>query len=357
MWAAGTLILIIATAGCATKRVSIDPVYFPPPPAEARVVHLKSFNSLRDVVPSPVRFVDIFRGRPASPYVATPAGIAYRGGHLYICDTGLNAVHDWDLTTGKAKRIGLTGDVMLAKPVAVAVSAPQEENSGRSSTTSYVADTGRGEVVAFDDNGTSIGRFRAPNRQAYKPVAVAVSGAELLVADIASHMIDVFSTTSGELLSSIGGIGSGPGKFYFPMGVVATTDGRLFVSDMMNSRAQIFDSRHSFQRSMGQPGDRYGDMGKPKQLDVGTDGTIFIADSEFAHIHLFNGEGQLLMLVGGPEDRPGGTPMPVGVAVARTLPDRLSTLVPADFEVSYYLFTTSSVGSKRISLFAVGASR
>ena len=57
------------------------------------------------------------------------------------------------------------------------------------------------------------------------------------------------------------------------------------------------------------------------------------------------------------EDEIGGTPMPVGVAVAPTLPDALTSLVPEHFDAEYYLFVTNSVGSKRIALFAVGAAR
>jgi len=49
--------------------------------------------------------------------------------------------------------------------------------------------------------------------------------------------------------------------------------------------------------------------------------------------------------------------MPFGVAIADALPDRLTKLVPDDFDAKYYLFTTNSLGSKRISLFAVGADR
>jgi DNA-binding beta-propeller fold protein YncE len=356
------MLIPLATAtGCATNRVTVDPVYFPPPPGEARVVHLKSFNSLRDLVPSHVRWVDVFRGRPVSPYVTTPAGIAYQEGHLYICDTGLNAVHDWDLTTGRARRIGLSGDVMLAKPVAVAVSganvAPHLVGGEASRPTVFVADTGRGEIIAFDADGSAVGPLRPPGGEAYKPVALVAHASNLYVADIVSHRIDVFSISSGEHIGSIGEIGSEPGQFYFPMGLTANSGGHLFVSDMMNARVQVFDAQSRFKLSMGQPGDRYGDMGRPKHVAVGPDGTIFIADSEFAHVHLFNSEGQLLLLVGGPEDKPGGTPMPVGVAVASMLPERLSLLVPADFEAAYYLFTTNAIGSKRISLFAVGSGR
>ena len=36
------------------------------------------------------------------------------------------------------------------------------------------------------------------------------------------------------------------------------------------------------------------------------------------------------------------------------LPDELTSLVPRGFAVSYYLFVTNSLGTRRISLFAIG---
>ena len=338
----------VSAAGCAATAVTADPVYFPSPPAQAHVVHLKSFNALGDLIPRRGRLRDIFRGRPVSPHVGTPSGIAYRDGALYVCDTHQNVVHAWDLTSGEARRIGGGGDVVLAKPVDVAVDA---------AGVCYVADTERAEVVAYDARGGPVGRYAPPGTERFKPTAVAVHGSTLYVADIAAHRIEVFSRADGGHLATVGEVGSGSGHFYFPTGVATDGAGNLFVSDMMNGRVQVFDHTYRFLSSMGQPGSRYGDMAKPRHLAVGPDGVVFIADVGFAHVHLFNMQGQLLMLLGGPEDQPGGTPMPVGVAVAVTLPEHLTRLVPADFDAHYYLFVTNSIGRKRISLFAIGTGR
>jgi DNA-binding beta-propeller fold protein YncE len=338
--------LFALTGGCATSTPRAEVVYFPAPPSPPRVVHLKSFNSLHALVPVRAGFVDLVRGGLVSPRVASPMGIAYRAGHLYICDAEANALSDWDLQTGRARRRGTSGDVTLVSPVAVAV-----DPAG----TAYVADTGRGEVVAFASSGGEPRRLKPPDRPAYKPVAVAVHGSTLYVADIASHRIDTFSTGDGKHLAALGKVGTGPGELYYPMGVAISAEGHLFVSDMMNARVQIFDAQHNPLSSFGQHGTRYGDLGKPKQLAVGPDGTIIIADAEFARVHLFNRQGQLLMLIGGPGYKAGGTPMPLGVAVAPELPETVASLVPDDFHADYFFFVTNTVGPNRISLFAVGS--
>ena len=340
--------LLALVVGCATPGPQAEPVYFPARPGNPRVVHLKSFNSLSDLVPSRRSFMDWIRGGPVSPHVGIPAGIAFRAGHLYICDIEINVLHDWDLTSGQAERLGHSGELALAKPVAVAV-----DEVG----TIYVADTGRGEVVAFDSTGRSTHRIRPPDRESYRPVAVAVHGSRLYVADIAGHTIDVFSTEEGRFLEAWGGPGNKPGELYYPMGVATNGSGHVLVSDMMNARIQVFDAKHNPLLSFGQPGDRYGDLGKPKHLAVGPDGTILIADAEFARVHLFNARGQLLLLVGSVDDEPGGTPMPLGVAVARSLPDAVASFVPEDFRADYFFFVSNVVGRKRLSLYAVGSAR
>ncbi len=342
------LVVVTFVGGCAAPRGTIDPVYFPPPPSAPRAVHLLSFNSLDALVPLRPSFAQMIRGAPVAPYVDRPAGLAYRDGHLYICDTGLGVVHDWNLATGEATRIGRRSATILAEPVAVAVG---------SDATVYVADTERHEVVAFDPGGRSIGRFAPPGDEPYRPTAVAIDGSKLYVTDIARHRIHVFDCKHGGYVTSMGRVGSALGQVYFPMGVAACPDGGLYVSDMMNARVQHFDAEHRGTRTMGQPGNRYGDMGKPRHLAVGPDEVIFVADAEFAHVHLFDREGRLLMLLGGPDDRPGGTPMPVGVAVAETLPANITAVVPGGFEAAYFLFVANSTGSRRIGLFAIGVAQ
>ncbi len=68
-----------------------------------------------------------------------------------------------------------------------------------------------------------------------------------------------------------------------------------------------------------------------------------------------NGKRTRLVSGGGREDQPGSTPMPVGVAITSKLPDRLGSLVPANFQPAYFLFVTNTIGTKRISLFALGS--
>lgn len=353
----------LTLTGCASKRVEPQWVYFPPPPATPHVVHLASFNSLNDLVPPRVTWIDLFRGGSASPYVEKPAGVDYQDGHLYICDTGLNVVHDWDFTTGESRRIGHRGEAILQKPVDVAVNAEGMI---------FVADTQRQEVVVFNGDGGLVGKLRPADRDEFRPTAVvsvaSKSGADdLVAADAAAHDLVLFAGEDSGFFNE-GGVWlfeTAPNNLrpYYPAGLAVVNDlvdqrrSAMFVSDMFNSRVIRMADGKEEMRTFGQPGDRYGDLGHPKHLDVGPDGVIFVADAAFRCVHLFNQEGQLLMLLGGPEDKPGGTLMPLGVAVAESLPENLHLLIPCDFDAHYFVFVTNTIGAKRLSLYAVGLPR
>ncbi len=336
-------ILLLGLSGCLGPRPAPLWVYFPPPPDPPRVVHLVSFNSLHELVPPRGSWVSLFRGAAADPLAGTPMGLAWHDMTLYICDTNANYVHVWNLATGASRLIGADGE--LKKPVAVAV----DEHG-----TVFVADTIRGEVVAFEQSGSEIRRFQHPKTTNYRPVSVAVAGGALCVADMANHSVDVYSTETGRLLRSMGGRGSSTGRTYYPSGLSVDAAGQTYVADMMNARVQVFDSSGHFTRTFGTPGNRYGSLGTPKDIAVGPDGVSFVADAQFGCIHLFDPDGRVLMVIGGPRDEPGGTPLPNGMAIATLLPEKLLDLVPDGFKACYYVWVSNTTGQKRLALFAVG---
>ena len=336
-------ILYLGLSGCLGPHPAPQWVYFPPPPDPPRVVHLVSFNSLHEVVPPRESWVSLFRGMAAGPRVGTPMGLAWRGETLYICDTSVNYVHAWNLASGTSRSIGANGE--LKKPVAVAV----DEHG-----TMFVADTVRGEVIAFDPAGGEIKRYQPPHPTEYRPAAVAVSGDTLYVADMTSHAIDAYSIQTGQLIRSIGEHGSSTNRAFYPSGLAVDAAGQVFVSFMMNARVQVFNSDGRLTRTFASPGNRYGSLGTPKDIAVGPDGVSFVADAQCGCIHLFDPEGRVLLVIGGHRDEPGGTPLPNGMAIATLLPEKLLDLVPVGFKVHYYVWVSNTTGQQRLALFAVG---
>lgn len=335
---------VAAGWGCAAPTPRSQLAYFPAPPATPRVVHLLSFDEPGELCPPRGGLASLWGTAAPQPVLGTPAGIAYSDGRLFICDSSGSVVHVWDLERDRQFRIGDRGEAALSTPVAVAV-APDG--------TVIVADTGRGELLAYLPDRTLRYRVKPPGREKYRPVAVAAHGGEFYAADISAHQIDVFSVCDGKYLRSMGTPGNGTGQLYFPMGVSVDDAGRVWVSDMLNGRVQVFEANGQPGLSFGQPGDRYGDFGKPRHLAASPDGIVAIADAEFSRVHLYNASGQLLLLLGRSDDCDGALPLPVGVAFAETLPEFLSGKVPAGYRANGYLLVSNTVGARRLSLFAI----
>jgi DNA-binding beta-propeller fold protein YncE len=78
-------------------------------------------------------------------------------------------------------------------------------------------------------------------------------------------------TADGELITSWGGIGTGPGEFHLPHGIRATADGRILVADRENERIQIFDLDGTYMTS-------WTDIQRPADLAVDRDGLVYVAE-------------------------------------------------------------------------------
>ena len=308
------------------------------------MVHLVTVDNLQDLVRPKANWIDLFRGAVAGPRVGTPTSLAWHGESLYICDTHANNVQVWNLANGTAKRLGTDG--MLKKPVAVAV-----DDSG----TVFVADTVRGEVVAFDASGTEERRFRRDADRTYRPLAVAVRGRRLYVADLANHRIDVYSTATGELRASFGRPGSGPGQFYYPSGLAIGPNGEIHVADMMNGRVQVLTPEGDFLRSIGAGEDNHIPPGKPKSIAVTPDREVLVTYAEFGSVRVFDSLGRLKLRIGQPPGELRGNPLPGGMAIATVLPVTLRALIPKEFSPRYYVWMSNIIAWNTVSLFAVGS--
>ena len=63
---------------------------------------------------------------------------------------------------------------------------------------------------------------------------------QLMVSDTLNHRIQVFDL-SGKFVAKFGTEGSGMGEFTTPVSAAVLSDGKIVVSDLTNSRIQIFE--------------------------------------------------------------------------------------------------------------------
>lgn len=94
--------------------------------------------------------------------------------------------------------------------------------------------------------------------------------------------------------------GSSEGTFNHPWGVAVSDADDIAVSDCMNNRVQLFDSRGKYLKSFGSEMSNHGEFIHPRGLCFDDNRNIFIADSGNHRVQIWNPEGsRLLGMFGG----------------------------------------------------------
>ena len=225
-------------------------------------------------------------------------------GRVYVTDISRQAVFVFDAARGRLdlweKAEGLAS---FAAPVAIALEA-----DGRA----YVTDAELGIVARLAADGTpgrSIGRG-----QLRRPTGLAFDRArgELYVADTYAHDVKVFDR-EGRLARTLGRRGEGAGEFNFPTHL-AFADGRLYVTDTMNSRVQVLEGASGRAVSaFGARGLYVGNLVRPKGVAVDSERNVYVVESYYDHLLVFDREGRFLMSIGGVGANTGRFYLPAGV--------------------------------------------
>jgi DNA-binding beta-propeller fold protein YncE len=175
----------------------------------------------------------------------------------------------------------------------------------------YVADLRNGQIQVFDPDGVFVRRFPEPEDAAGEGTGeesgiafTDVAAANGLVFAADSTRLHVFAT-SGELVRTIGGPGSGVLEFDGITGIDVTDDGRIYVADSGNNRIQTLTTEGQFLWSVGRSrtaGDGDSDAGSvspyefgiPRSVAVMGDGTIAVLDALESSIVLLTRDGQFI---------------------------------------------------------------
>ena len=232
-----------------------------------------------------------------------PFGLALDdAGRVMVTDTGANTVCCLDIARKKWQQWTGVGSTRFVSPVAVA----------RQGGVFFVADSGLGKVVAFDEKGKL--HFEI-TEQLERPSGLAIQQDRLFIADSQLHHV-VICNLRGAFLSAFGRRGGGPGEFNFPSHVAVDSRGRVYVTDSLNSRVQVFDEKGRLLHQLGSSGDSPGHFSRPKGVAVDRLGHVYVVDGLFDNVQIFDELGRLLLNWGEAGSAPGQFWLPNGIAIS-----------------------------------------
>jgi DNA-binding beta-propeller fold protein YncE len=338
------LALLLLT-GCVTPKPSAPHVYFPPPPDEPRIQFLTSFSSERGFSGSS-RFLDFVVGtEKTDAALAKPYGIAVHQGKLYICDSFPAVIEILDLSKGRLRYFGSSGEGRMRLPINVALDADG---------TRYVTDTTRAQVLIYSAKDEYLGAIG--KKDEWKPVGVAIRGERLYVTDLKNHNVRVYDKARRELLFSIPRDPNDPkSRLLSPTNIAIDRQGRILVSDTGGFFIQVYDAEGNHLRMIGDLGVNPGTFSLPKGIATDHDGRIYIVDAATQVIQLFDAEGRVLMYFGNPKTSgPGSTDLPAGIAVDYDHLKYFRQYAAPGFKLEYLVFVTNQYGDQKVSVYGFG---
>lgn len=172
---------------------------------------------------------------------------------------------------------------MQQAPIYVAVSPRNEV---------YVSDRQQRSILVFDQTGQHLRSIGEPGGlDGWAPLGLTFAGDRLLLTDVSEgrHRI-VTADNSGNVSLAFGKEGKEPGQFWYPNGVEADKEGRIYVSDGNNGRVQVFDPQGSLLYKLT-------GLNLPRGTAVDNLGRLYVADAVGQRILVYNVNTQPMELL------------------------------------------------------------
>lgn len=311
-------LIIFSLAGCATTETGTSFVesgtpeitlFWPPPPQTARIQYLKTIAGPADIGVKKTWFskaIDTILGKDAvEGLLLRPYGISANAERLFIADPGIHALHVFDTKNRKYFAIHSANREDLMSPVGVAV----DKNGDI-----YFSDSILRKIFVFNGGGEYL-RSIVPPEAFIRPTGISLDEDRVYIIDTHAHAVFVFSKRDAGFLFKFGKNGSAKGEFNFPTHIFIGKDNRLYITDSMNFRVQVFDRDGTFFSAFGKHGDGSGDLSKPKGVAVDSEGHIYVVDADFDVVQIFDVSGRLLLAFGGSGTGRGELFLPAGIFI------------------------------------------
>jgi sugar lactone lactonase YvrE len=340
---------LLLASGCTPSPKNAGPkyVFFPPPPDAPRLQFLTAFSSERDLRGGGGGFFTFVTGtQPAEKPVGKPYGASFSEKKMYICDTAYGEVLKVDLEARRFSSMDTRGPGAVKLPLNIAID---------SDGTTYVADSGRDQVVIFDTNENFVAAIGT--KGATRPRDVALAPDRFYVGDIQNHCIHAYDKASRKLLVDIPRPEDQTNvarRLFQPANLAVDRQGHVYASDVGAFHIQVYDADGKYARTVGEYGDNAGEFSRPKGIAVDRDGRLYAVDAAAQVVQLFDEHGRLLMWFGDPRASRVGFDLPAKVVVDYDHVGLFARYAAPDFKVDYLVIVINQFGPRKVSVFGFG---
>jgi sugar lactone lactonase YvrE len=319
-------------------------IFFPPAPSDPRVQFLTSYSIDADLKGGPGKFERFLVGKePSKKTILKPNGIAMRDGRIFVCDTSGRCLVILDLNKKKMDIVIPERDGLLRSPISLALDAEGNQ---------YVADSARGQVVIYDQQGKYLGAIG--QRDEMRPVGLLIDQTHIFVSDFKNNCLRVYDKTSRKPAFEIPNERSGTNRLPAPTSLGVDTRGQIYVSQATLGQVQVFEKSGKFVRTVARMGDRPGELARPKGVAVDREGILYVVDAASQVVQMFNAEGQVLMDFGDAKSGEGALDLPAGIAIDYDNVGLFQKYAAPGFAVEYVVLVNSQMGGRKVSVYGFG---
>jgi DNA-binding beta-propeller fold protein YncE len=348
IWA--VLLLPVFLIGCASTPDPEDtqPLFYPSLPNPPRIQFLKTYTTTNDLGRDKSALAEFVVGQQdrESALVEKPYGVGIHGGNIYVVDTRGPGYGVFDLNLRKFRFVAGNGAGVMRKPINITIDA---------NGIKYVTDTGRNQVLVYDQNDRFLRAYGKTNQ--FKPSDVALLEDKLYIADVGNHRIHVLDRQSGKTLLQFGKPGSKPGELFHPTNLAISPDKTVLVSDTSNYRIQEFSSDGKYLRHFGSVGSGLGKFARPKGIAIDHDKRLYIVDAAFENVQILNPDGKLLLFFGGPGDKRGNINLPTKITIDYVNAPLFQQYAAPGFDIEYLILVASQFGVNKVNVYGFGKMR
>ena len=321
---------------------------------QPRIQFLKTFSTSHDIEPRNTGFDKFLVGEieGTTQFIVKPYGVAFLPGKILLCDPRSKHIIVLDLESESFRTFGAG---LMKRPNGIAVD-PETNRI-------YVSDVGTGNVLIFDANLNYEGRLEPDNAEEessgeggglIKPVGLVVAGDWLYVCDIGDGLIKVFDKKTKAPVMTFGQGDLPEEDLRWPTNIALSPDGRLFVSDTLEARVEIFSQQGKLIEVLGARGRMAGQFVRPKGISIDRAGRVYVVDSAFENVQLFDDQQRLLLFF--PEkadEQQGALNMPTGIAVGYDNVQYFEKYVAPGFDLENVIVVTSQFGFNKVNVYGL----